>query len=673
MIQLSGAYPAPGENLISPDTDINFTLVDDGSGIDISTLIVLFSGDRILEGTTFKDGFDGPGSSVTPSGSDYIISIDPETDLDIGKVYEVKIQVKDLNGKYFNTSYSFKTLPAEPILVQSSPTNNDVLKFPQILYLEFEDILDGIDPNSITISINGLNYIENGIPDANYNGGFSDITLDGTKAIVRVDPSEPLRNGTYTLQYIVSDSPVSPTPAATLTGSFSFSVAKKEEVLPTYFPQIDFLGFFQGIKRVSNLGNGNSLSIEWNKPIRRSYQNHAYILVYENPLRLNVFDTPTYIATTDILEATVSGFQTGKTLSFGARAFELPNDVLDPNGMEMIQEGFYRLPQQVEVFSTVSPESLMITATSTEGYPDAGILLIGREAIRYNSVDRINNIFYVPPNGRGLLNSSPGLYVAGDAIKLFLECTDKNTVILMSTPTYHDDGYNDRFVKGIGVVVTDYNDNDRNVFDRFDYCGWRSNRPQDTLYGKNDCGTYMGGEYNGLRGFNVYDRMLAQEEILIETTGEPVVLLRRIWDGVNCSCLNNRKMSPKVKSCQSCYGTAYEGGYMQYIYPRRNDTRILVSFKEAAEDLKLGEKEHLQQEFEPGAWTLAQPTIRDRDLLVRFDFTNDIEFIYEVLAVSRSKNFNRRFGRQDLTLKRLDKTDIVYTYPIDLSKINFPS
>jgi hypothetical protein len=112
---------------------------------------------------------------------------------------------------------------------------------------------------------------------------------------------------------------------------------------------------------------------------------------------------------------------------------------------------------------------------------------------------------------------------------------------------------------------------------------------------------------------------------------------------------------------------------MQFDYTRRNDRRILVSFDEAAEDLKNGEKEGLMQEYEPGCWTLAQPTIRDRDLLVRFDFTNDIEFIYEVLNVSRSKSFKRKLGRQKLTLKRLDKTDIVYTYPLDLTRVSLSS
>lgn len=669
MIKLTGQNPAPGENLIPTNTDIEFVILDDGTGIDISSLIVYFSGYEVINGNNFSDQF---GVSISPNGSDYIVNINPNNALSLGNVYEVKIQIKNNLGKYFNFTYSFKTIPAHPILTKSAPANKDILKFAQLIYLEFEDIIDGVDPNTVFITINDLTYIEDGIPDPNYNGGFSSVIADGDKVIVQIDPIEPLRNGTYTLKYKVADA-VAPINQSYLSGSFEFYVEKKQEVLPLIFPQIEFLGFFQGIKRVKNLGDGKSLLIEWNKPIKRSYQNDSFVLVYENPTRLNVFDRPSYIAVTESLEATVTNYQTGVTLSFGARAVEFPVGILDPNGMELVTDGFYKIPQDITIVESLSATGLSLKVNSVIGYPDAGILLVNKEAIRYNSIDRVSNTFFIPVNGRGLLNSVPVIHPVGEPLRLFLECTDKNTVILMSTPTYHDDQTMDRYVKGEGVVVTDYTDNDKQVFEKFDYCGWRDSRPQDTIYGKDDCGTYLGGEFNGFRGFNVYDRMLGQEEMLIEATGEPVILLKRIWDGITCSCLNSRKVSPKVKSCQSCYGTGYEGGYIQFEYPRRMDGRILISFKEAQEDLQYGEKEGLAQNFDPGAWTLAQPTIKDRDLIVRFDFTNDIEFIYEVLNVSRSKNFKRKFGRQEMSLKRLDKTDIVYTYNLDLTNLNKPS
>lgn len=661
MINLSELNPASGERLVSAESTIQFKL----ESVLINTLTVLVSGVPAIVGGVINNQFSDPTSSVTLVGSVYEINIVPKNILSLEKQYVVKIQVRDSAGQTLNKEYSFFTIDKKPTLISSTPKAGEVLTVPQVLKISFDDILDDIASASIIVSINGLNYIDSGIINTEYNGGFSNIDVSGTSCDIEIDPQPPLRNGDYTLSYSIAD-----VLDNTLNGSIKFKVSKREEVLPTLFPQIQFLGFFQGIKRVLNDGYGDQLTVEWNKPLKRSYQNDGFILIYENESRLDVFSTPKYLVPESFTELTIDGLITGKTLSYAVRALEFPKGTFDTDGMTIAHTNGFLIPADFQLASPIDSSDVVITSeTLPVGYPNSGFLLLDNELIQYDDLDG----YTFSISERGVLGSTPAAH--SESAKLFLGCTDSNTVIIMATPTYHDDRESDREINNIGLVVTDYTDNDRNEFQRFDYCGWRYNRPQDILYGKKDCGSYLGGEYNGFRGFNVYDRMLAQEEMLIEATGEPVVLLKRIWDGLTCSCMNNRKVSPKIRSCPSCYGTGYEGGYLKYDYPRRADGRILVSFKEAAEDLKYGEKEHLQQEFEPGAWTLAQPTIKDRDLLVRFDFTNDIEFIYEVLGVSRSKNFKRRFGRQDLTLKRLDKTDIVYTYALELDDpdINNPS
>ena len=130
--------------------------------------------------------------------------------------------------------------------------------------------------------------------------------------------------------------------------------------------------------------------------------------------------------------------------------------------------------------------------------------------------------------------------------------------------------------------------------------------------------------------------------------------------------MNMRRSHPKLKGCKECFGTGYVGGYTKYNNRRREDARVMVSFAEAAEDLKLGSYEHLQQEYEPSAWTIPIPAVRDRDLLVRFDFTGDIEFIYEVLDTSKEKIIFKHYTRQRLRLKRMDKTDICYSFDLQL-------
>lgn len=662
MLSLSGTSPAPGENLVSLTAPIEFTIVDDGNGIDISTLIVEVRGFRVITGSVFADGFN---ITLTENDDDYIVVIESEDAFNLGKVYDVKIQVQDLVGNYFNTTYSFKTIPKEPILITSSPHNKEILSSSQILYLEFDDIIDGVDPNSISISINELDYIIDGVVQSAHNGLLTDITINDTEAVVRIDPIEALRNGSYILRYQVSDSL-----GNTLVDDLNFTVEVKPLVLPSLFSQTGFLGYYQGIERVSDIGQGDALFIEWNKPIKRIYKNEVFVLIYENQFRLNVFDKPKYLAIPEPRETTITGLTAGVTLSYGVRALELPENVLDPTGMTVVNTGVYLIPEDTTVAAMLGVSDLILFVESTDGFPDAGLLLVGRETIRYTSVDRSNHSFIIPANGRGLLDSSPGIYLPDDTVKLFVNCTDSNSVIVMATPT-HQDGYNfDRFVNGEGVVVSDLSANDARFFQGFDFCGWHDAQPNLALSGVDDCGSYLGGEIDGFRGFDLFDRLLANEEVLLNTTGDPVILLKRIWDGFTCDCVDSRKVTPKIRSCPECFGTMYRGGYTQFCFNRRSDCRILVSFDESPEDLFYGEKEHLQQDYEPGAWTLPIPAIRDRDILVRFDFLNQIEFFYEVLNVSREVILNRRTGRQKLTLKRLDKTDITYSYPLDLSNLS---
>ena len=167
----------------------------------------------------------------------------------------------------------------------------------------------------------------------------------------------------------------------------------------------------------------------------------------------------------------------------------------------------------------------------------------------------------------------------------------------------------------------------------------------------------------GNLSMNLFDRMLNREEVLLDQVGEPVILLKRIWDGPTCSCSTLRREHPSVKKCKECFGTGFENGFDRYINLRREDERVMLSFADTLEDLTLQPHKSLEVQYEPSCWTLPVPAIKDRDLIVRFDFTNDTEYIYEVLTVTKEKLIYKHYSRQRLQLKRLDKTDIVYTFP----------
>lgn len=657
MFRLAGQTPSEGENLVAIDSSIEFFILDDGSSIDISSLKVIVNGQTAIEDVEFKDGFDGPASEITPVDENYLIVIDKEDVFEQSEVVNIKIQLKKIDGKFFNYDYAFKTVPKEPILKLSSPKNLEVVRSDKILFFHFEDIIDGIDIDSINISLDGVAVISNGSFEEDYDGLGSSIEQVEDGVYIRVDKKEPLRDGSYQIAYSVSDAVQN-----NLSGILKFNINLNKAVLSSVFPQASFLSGKGGIKRVVNFGDGNRLTIEWSKAISRSYRADSYVLIYENVSRLNVFDgQPRYLIDGDISAATVGGYETGLTMSFAARSLETHRNTLDSTGMIEAADNVYLIPNETSISDLVDSEDTLIPVTSTEGYPNAGVLIINNsEVIRY--ISKTDNSFLLPPGGRGLNNTTADVHVSGDEVRMFLACQDSNTAIVMATPHFDSNTQSGREINNVGLVVTDYSDNDRKFFQGYDFCGYHRAMPQNTLSGKDDCGSYLGGEFNGMRGMNLFDRMLNREEVLLDQVGEPVVLLRRLWDGEKCSCSTSRRNNPKVKGCKKCFGTGYLGGYSQFINRRRQDTRTMVQFGDTKEDLKLGPHQHLEQDYEPQCWTLPTPAIRDRDLIIRFDFNDDIEYIYEVLDTTKDKLFFRHFTRQKLSLKRLDKTDIVYTF-----------
>jgi len=79
MISISGQSPVEGEKRVDLDSLIEFSLIDDGSGIDLSSLIVEISEVRAVDGVEFKNGFDGVYSNISLESYGASVIIDKET------------------------------------------------------------------------------------------------------------------------------------------------------------------------------------------------------------------------------------------------------------------------------------------------------------------------------------------------------------------------------------------------------------------------------------------------------------------------------------------------------------------------------------------------------------------------------------------------------------------
>ena len=660
MFSLSGLSPAEGGTSVNLDSLIEFTIIDDGTGIDSSTLIVEVNGFRAIEDLTFNSPYNGTYSDINPIDDNFSIVIDPEQDFSTGSLVSVKVQVKDTNGKYFNTNYLFKTIESSPELILTSPSKNEIVTSHQTIFLHFEDKVDDVDMGSVNIKIDDLYAIKDGTPQSGFtDSGVSDVKKVTDGVTVKIDPDESIRDGTYRIDYSASD-----TSGNKIVGAYTFTIKVPIISLPSILPQSSFVGFSQGIKKVSDLGIGNTLRVDWNTPRARSYKGDVFVLIYEDESRLKIFDSdPKYVTTSDVATADIEGYTPGITLSFAARAMETYSDTFTTEGMTQVVNGVFEVPSATSLSELVAADDTMLKVDSVAGFPNNGFLVINSsEVVKYISKSESENIFYLAQRGRGLSGTSASVHISGDSVKMFTNCQDSNTVIIMATPTYQDGYISGREIDNIGLVVTDYTDNDKKFFQGFDFCGYHRALPDKIFTGTDDCGSYLGGEFDGLRGMNLFDRMLNREEVLLDQVGEPVILLRRVWNGQTCECVTTRRPHPKVKSCAKCYGTGYVGGYNQYINKRRSDTRLMLAFGDTLEDLKLGAHQSLEQVYEPQCWTLPNPAVRDRDVIIRFDFTDDIEYMYEVLDSTKDKLFYRHYTRQRMKLKRMDKTDILYTF-----------
>jgi hypothetical protein len=204
-------------------------------------------------------------------------------------------------------------------------------------------------------------------------------------------------------------------------------------------------------------------------------------------------------------------------------------------------------------------------------------------------------------------------------------------------------------------------------FPAYDYAGYHRQDPGMLIEGA--ClGTYQGGEMycqddetgvgRVLRGIPLQDRNTQRQEMLLRETGLNCVLLIRQTTGIVCKCVLMYNENPDPQ-CEVCLGSGFVHGYVQYFNPRNSDGRIKLRFSPYDDVVKLDEQ-GLDSEINVDAWGLTVPTIKQRDIIVKYDRADDEEFRYEVLSVSRNNTFHSLQGDQKIKLSRVRRTDQIY-------------
>lgn len=567
--------------------------------------------------------------------------------------------------------------------------------------------------NTLAVTVAGFQAISDGNFVDGYSGG---IFPSAGKYVVCIYPKSPfldaasevpihleITDGTldsydysfYTYGY----NPVPPAPLPPF-------ITRACERLKPFFPPTDL-----GLVVAEDKGTGTEVNLSWKTAYPSDDSNFIFYNLYYSTRHDAVFDGyPDFLSTST--EATIWGLRPGELHYFGVRVAEFEPNTFTSSGLQQAGPDMFFYPEYVNLNTSIDVDDTTIIVSSTDGFPDYGIIQIDTELIYYNSIQISPPAFIVGSSGRGFGNTTASIHNDGVKIYLNMGHEDANTNVSQSNSTFQKPNYSLTYVLGDGYGPDGYRDGydgyafydgylkfrdeiiDSNTtppgtqqndelgeFPRFDYCGsWRTMSPQSFMQGQ--CRpTYFGGvqvkfDANGVRHLvknsNVQTQTLQREELLLETTGEPFVLLKRMWTGMRCHCFMLRREHPDAR-CPSCFNTGFTQGFTQFFNTRRSDRRILVRVDPAIDDLNIIDRGGFEPMYEPDAWTLPYPQIKDRDIIVRFIEDTLEEWRYEVLNVTRNKIMFTQLGAQKFKMKRIPKTDIIYQFPIVRNTEPYPS
>lgn len=452
---------------------------------------------------------------------------------------------------------------------------------------------------------------------------------------------------------------------------------------------------FPGIKLVEDLAVGGAVRVSWHPATTPNGLSQTYYNIYVSTIRDNLFDRP--IGITTALTVVISGLQPGDAQYFGVRAAYYPEDI-DITSLDQIGVDFYAYPTNTEVeefdgyyFNT---DTGPMVVSSTDGFPDNGVIKVGSELITYGS---LTNSTFIVSQRDTFDREALATHANGTAVSLFKGIEDLNQVYYRAMPTWDGyatsprlipDGYelpnSMQDAEGFRVWKEDTLNEDHSVSEAEmidinpqPFCGYRAQNFIG-LFTRNQCGTYSGGRSDGFGGgIAIQEVNLQREEFLLSLTGEPISLLRLKTVGRQCPSFNLRTEHTHER-CHLCFGTKILGGYDHYIHPRRyrsdraNPHGLFnARFSPYKNDLQLIGGRGLSQVDELSIWVPAVPFIKKRDIIIRYIFDEDQqllseEFRYEVIFVNRGQIILGFDGKQEISMRKLDKTHSIYQFAVDI-------
>lgn len=156
---------------VNQNTDIQFILKDDHTGIDINTLIVDIDGENVISGLNINSSYGTYEFNQTINKRELEVTINPNIALGFGRDVNIDIQVADLFNQApntLNTSYSFETEINSYLIVSGLHIFSETNFIPFDIADVFDSktptefFIDYINTSGTGIDINTSKIIKNG-------------------------------------------------------------------------------------------------------------------------------------------------------------------------------------------------------------------------------------------------------------------------------------------------------------------------------------------------------------------------------------------------------------------------------------------------------------------------------------------------------------------------------
>lgn len=637
--------------------------------------------------------------------------------LNIG-IYSVSLKVTNAYGEDTEIKNNYieviNQMEIRFINFVPAPQQTNVSKTTAVSF-SINDAYGNVNINTLNVRFGNIDVISNGLFVNGYLGGISHLEDKynigiypkrpkyfnlGAEIKVHIDVTSLTLDAYDYSFFIVGYKPVPPPEPLAPVPTTSCNLGKP------FFPPKE-----EGLSLAKDDGTGTNAILKWVSAAPYNMNNMVLYNVYYSTNRDDLLDkSPDWLVTA--LTTSIGNLTPGDENFFYVNAAEYNPLFFTYNGMEKINEDTYNYPVPSNISTKVTEASDRILVDSVFGFPTFGIIKADSELIIYSSLQVSPPAFIIAARGRGYNGTLAENHDVGAIVSLYKGEEDRNKRIGQVTTTFQKPNYAVTYVLGDGYGPDGYRDgydgydNIENVdgylrykqeygdalnedgtvndsvgdFKRFDYCGsWRTTAPRNFMQGQCQPSYFGGarvivdkdGNRHLVKNNNVYEQMMQREEMLLESTGEAVVILRRMWSGLRCMCYMNRQEHPNNR-CPICYGTSFVQGYIQFFNQRRSDRKILLRIDPATDDLNLVDKGGFEPMHEPDGWTLAFPQIKNADIIIRYDINGNEIFRYEVLNVTRNKVLFSQTGVQKMKLKRLPKTSIIYQFPIVVNLAPYP-